>query len=66
MALASHIDEFVRWIYNEGAIVERGQEQWEVKKVLAGVPAMWKDCVIASLEHRTGSIWQPEIYCLRG
>ncbi|KAF8843718.1 hypothetical protein BDN67DRAFT_1008665 [Paxillus ammoniavirescens] len=66
MALASHIDEFVRWIHNEGAIVERGQEQWQVKKVLAGVPAMWKDCVIASLQHRTGSIWQPEIYYLRG
>ncbi|KAF9223725.1 hypothetical protein BS17DRAFT_115225 [Gyrodon lividus] len=65
MALVYHIDEFVRWIHNEGAVVEPGQEQWKVKKVLDGVPAMWKDCVIASLQHRTGSIWQPEIYLLR-
>ncbi|KAG8213269.1 hypothetical protein J3R82DRAFT_11742 [Butyriboletus roseoflavus] len=55
-----------RWIkiklINEGAVVEPGQEHWAVTGVQEGDPAMWQNCVIASLQHRTGSIWQPEIY----
>ncbi|KAF8554579.1 hypothetical protein OG21DRAFT_1041233 [Imleria badia] len=66
MTLAYHIQEFVRWIRNEGAVIEPGQEYWTVTGVRDGAPAMWKNCVIIALQHLTGSIWQPEIYYLRG
>ncbi|KIJ66929.1 hypothetical protein HYDPIDRAFT_186524 [Hydnomerulius pinastri MD-312] len=62
MTLVYYLDEFVRWLHNQEAGVEPGQEQWAVRKVLEGAPAMWKDCVITSLYHRTGSVWQPELY----
>ncbi|KAG9315028.1 hypothetical protein JVU11DRAFT_4140 [Chiua virens] len=51
---------------NEGAVIEPGQERWEIMGVPGGASAIWKNCLIISLQHRTGSTWQPEVFYPRG
>lgn len=42
--------------------VEKGYEKYELVWRPAGLPSVWRDCLITSLTHRSGSTWQVELY----
>ncbi|KAH7911075.1 hypothetical protein BJ138DRAFT_1007374 [Hygrophoropsis aurantiaca] len=65
--LARVLDEFVKKLKAENAIVERGHEDWTLQELTHGRKGVSvKDCFIVGLSHLAGCIWQPELFVYRG
>ncbi|KAG1744010.1 uncharacterized protein EDB91DRAFT_207158 [Suillus paluster] len=62
MILATHIEEFMHHVHRKEIPVETGYEKYELIWRPRGKPSIWRDCLITSLVHRSGSTWQVELY----
>lgn len=60
--LAKHIEELVHDIHRKSIIVEKGYERYELAWRPRGLPSIWRDCLITSLVHKSGSNWQVELH----
>lgn len=60
--LAKHIEELVHDIHRKSITVEKGYERYELAWKPRGLPSIWRDCLITSLVHKSGSNWQVELY----
>lgn len=60
--LAKHIEELVHDIHRKSIIVEKGYEKYELAWRPRGLPSIWRDCLITSLVHKSGSNWQVELH----
>lgn len=60
--LAKYVEELVHDIHRKSIRVERGHEKYELAWRPRGLPSIWRDCLITSLVHISGSNWQVELY----
>ncbi|OJA12747.1 hypothetical protein AZE42_07579 [Rhizopogon vesiculosus] len=60
--LAKHIEEFMHYVHRKEITVEKGYEKYELLWRPSGLPSVWRDCMITSLAHRSGSMWEVELY----
>ncbi|KAG1737287.1 hypothetical protein EDB19DRAFT_1909812 [Suillus lakei] len=60
--LARHIEEFMHHVHRQDIPVERGYEKYELIWRARELPSIWRDCLITSLVHKSGSTWQVDLY----
>ncbi|KAG2365586.1 hypothetical protein BDR07DRAFT_1481206 [Suillus spraguei] len=60
--LAKYVEELVHDIHRKSIHVEKGYERYELAWRPRGVPSIWRDCLITSLVHMSGSNWQVELH----
>ncbi|KAG2070086.1 hypothetical protein BDR04DRAFT_1155889 [Suillus decipiens] len=60
--LAKYVEELVHNIHRKSIHVEKGYEKYELAWRPRGVPSIWRDCLITSLVHMSGSNWQVELH----
>ncbi|KAG1808419.1 uncharacterized protein BJ212DRAFT_1485062 [Suillus subaureus] len=60
--LAKYVEELVHDIHRRSRRVEKGYEKYELAWRPRGLPSIWRDCLITSLVHISGSNWQVELY----
>jgi hypothetical protein len=52
----------IQLVQRQEIAVEKGYEKYELVWRPSGQPSIWRDCMITSLAHRSGSIWEVELY----
>jgi hypothetical protein len=52
----------IQFVQRKEIPVEKGYEKYELVWRPPGLSSIWRDCMITSLAHRSGSIWQVELY----
>lgn len=60
--LAKYIEDLVQNIHRKSIHVEKGYEKYKVEWRPRGLPSIWRDCLITSLVHESGSNWQVELH----
>ncbi|KAG1737276.1 hypothetical protein EDB19DRAFT_1988135 [Suillus lakei] len=60
--LVRHIEEFMHHVHRQDIAVEREYEEYELVWRARGLPSIWRDCLITSLVHKSGSTWHVDLY----
>ncbi|KAG2047010.1 hypothetical protein BDR06DRAFT_1025236 [Suillus hirtellus] len=60
--LVKYIEDLVQNIHRKSIHVEKGYKKYKVEWRPRGLPSIWRDCLITSLVHESGSNWQVELH----
>ncbi|KAG2139197.1 uncharacterized protein EDB93DRAFT_1322241 [Suillus bovinus] len=60
--LAKYIEDLVHDIHRKSITVEKGYEKYGLEWKPRGFLSIWRDCLITSLVHKSGSHWQIELH----